>query len=187
MPKNPDKPLARKAARLMPQPTLRLVYTDYRKFRKMKVATIEKYESVIDLCFPDWWERNLNIISKDEILERHLSISTKNGPRGVGSTQANYAFRILRALFKYAQGRYEDVNLEPVVRRNPVNVLSSTRALNNCKRRTRDDTFILATPNKRTPSLSQTSANATTNQFENSGVHWHIHNLHRIYAKVTLK
>lgn len=135
MPRNPNSPLAPIAQRQMPEPTLRLVFEDYKRFRKIKAETLDNYESMLLRCLPDWFDRNLNEIRKDEILDRHEMLSQRNGPRGTGATEADSVFRVFRAIYSFAQGRYEDASLEPVVRRNPVNVLSACRAWNKSRRR----------------------------------------------------
>lgn len=135
MPRNPNRPLAPISERQMPEPTLRLVFEDYKRYRKIKAVTLEKYESMLLRCLPDWLDRNLNDIRKDEILERHTALSQRNGPRGMGAAEANRVFAVLRAIYRFAEGRYEDAMLEPVVRRNPVNVLNACRAWNKSSRR----------------------------------------------------
>lgn len=135
MPRNLMNSLAPKADREMPEPTLRLVLQDYKRFRKIKAETLDKYESMLLRCLPDWFDRNLNEIRKDEILDRHEMLSRRNGPRGSGSAEADAVFRVFRAIYRFAEGRYEDEFLEPVVRRNPVNVLNACRAWNKSRRR----------------------------------------------------
>lgn len=135
MPRNPSNPLAPVTERAMPEPTLRVVFADYKRMRRIKQATLEQYENQIERCFPDWWDRDLNDIRKDEILDRHLELSNRNGPRGTGATEANRAFAVLRAVYRFAEGRYEDARLEPVIRRNPVAALTACKAWNKSKRR----------------------------------------------------
>lgn len=136
MPRNPDNPLAPKATRQMPEPTLRRVFEDYKNIRKIKKETITAYEEVLNRCLPDWWDRNLNHIGKEEILTRHFELTNRNSAKGKGDRQANLAFKILGAIFRYAQGRYEDENHNPIVRNRPTDVLTACRAWNKSRRRT---------------------------------------------------
>jgi len=103
--------------------------------RRLKESTLRQYENQINRCFPDWLDRNLNEIRRDEILDRHLELSQRNGPRGSGATEADRAFAVLRSVYRFAEGRYEDARLEQVVRRNPVTALTACKAWNKSKRR----------------------------------------------------
>jgi integrase len=68
-----------------------------------------------------WAALPLSKITKDMIEQRHAEIGRTSPAR------ANYTMRFLRALFNFAQERYE-VNGEPLVPVNPVTRLSRARA-----------------------------------------------------------
>jgi integrase len=103
--------------------TLKEVYLDYLKARKsLKASTLYDYERVMNVAFGDWQAKPILSITKTMIAARH----TKLGERS--EARANGAMRVLRALFNFAAGEYEDAKGRSLVLENPVKRLSHTRA-----------------------------------------------------------
>lgn len=109
--------------------TLREVFNEYLNTRKLKPGTIKDYKRVMSETFSDWQDKPLQSLTKDLISERHKERGKQSKAR------ANNAMRVLRALFNFAEAKYEDsagITLFPA---NPVKRLSKTRAWYTVKRR----------------------------------------------------
>ena len=102
--------------------TLKQAWDDYRANRVLTVHTLRSYKSLLRSIFHDWMCRPIESITKAEIEERFTTVSGKNG-----KCTANYAFRLMRALFNYAQVKYEDSSGKRLIERNPVSRLSELR------------------------------------------------------------
>lgn len=127
--------VAEKQANKVQVITLEQVFQDYLKARKsLKPNTRYDYQNVINLAFADWKNKPLLSITKDHIVRRHTSLGTERG-----TAYANVAMRIMRALFNFAAGQYEDSNGRSLILENPVRRLSQTRAWYRVERR---QTFI---------------------------------------------
>jgi integrase len=118
--KNPN---ALKKAYLAKQITLQQCLDEYLKSRSsLKETTAKSYVSILNQYLGDWLNKPLLQIRRDHIEDRHKAIG-KTFP-----TSANKVMRIVRALFEYAHGKYEDENGDPVFAHNPVKRLSHARA-----------------------------------------------------------
>jgi integrase len=103
--------------------TLREVHAAYMKARKnLAASTTRDYHRLVNVYVPDWLDRPMATITKDDIEERHAAIGKRSGP-----AQANYLARLLRALFYFANEKYS-TDGEPFIPVNPVKRLSSARA-----------------------------------------------------------
>lgn len=110
--------------------TLIEVFNDFLEARKsLKPVTIHDYQRVIREAFADWHKRPLLKITKDMVAKRHRLLGEKSHAR------ANLAMRVLRALFNFAAGEYEDENSQSLILENPVSRLSHTRAWYRIERR----------------------------------------------------
>ncbi|HYW04395.1 MAG TPA: tyrosine-type recombinase/integrase [Gammaproteobacteria bacterium] len=110
--------------------TLQEVLEDYLRVRKdLKPGTIHDYRRHLRESFPDWAGRPLVAISKDAVARRHQKIGERSPAR------ANNAMRVLRALFNFARGQYEDADGNSLFPENPVDRLSHTRAWFRVERR----------------------------------------------------
>jgi integrase len=112
------------------QITVGQLFEQYKQSRKLKPSTLANYDKVVARCFPDWLPMKVTDITRDMIDRKHKALSSTPGPRGSGQAQADLAMRILRALFKYAEDRYQDAKGNSVVI-NPVRRV----AWNNVARR----------------------------------------------------
>jgi integrase len=128
-------PIAEKQATKVQSATLQAVFEDYLKTRKaLKPKTLYDYKRVIDIAFKDWQSKPLLSITKDKVVKRHTLLAEQNGP-----AYANLSMRMLRALFNFAAGQYEDSQGKSLITENPVRRLSQTRAWYRIERR---QTFI---------------------------------------------
>lgn len=110
--------------------TLRQVLDDYITARKsLKPSTAQDYRKRLHELFPDWAEMPITAISRDMVAQRHSSIGARS------PAQANKGMRILRALFNFAAGAYEDDSGGPILTDNPVKRISHTRAWYRIERR----------------------------------------------------
>lgn len=130
-------PIAEKRAAKMREVTLKEVFGDYLQTRKsLKQKTIYDYTRVLNIAFENWRNRPLTCITKDKVAKLHQSLGNEHG-----EAYANLAMRVLRALFNFAAGQYEDSQGRSLIIDNPVKRLSQTRAWYRIERR---QTFIKA-------------------------------------------
>lgn len=130
-------PIAEKQALKLSVITLEQVFEDYKKARKsLKHNTLYNYERVLNIGFAGWKSKPFLSITKDKVAKHHEKLGKEHG-----EAYANLAMRLLRALFNFAEGQYEDSQGKSVVTENPVKRLSQTRAWYRVERR---QTFIKA-------------------------------------------
>ena len=128
-------PIAEKQAQKMSVITLEQVFNDYKQARKsLKHNTLYNYERVLNIGFAGWKSKPFLSITKDKVAKHHEKLGKEHG-----EAYANLAMRLLRALFNFAEGQYEDSQGRSVVTENPVKRLSQTRAWYRVERR---QTFI---------------------------------------------
>lgn len=109
--------------------TLGEVYADYLQARKsLKPGSLEAYRYVM-LDLKDWQSKPLGDITRDMVASRHRQIGQRSEAR------ANLAMRLLRALFNFAAGEYEDERGNSLFPDNPVTRISHTRAWFRVERR----------------------------------------------------
>ncbi|WED42022.1 tyrosine-type recombinase/integrase [Legionella cardiaca] len=119
-----DNPIAEKKANKIKSMTLNEVFDDYLKARKdLKSLTLKDYQSVLKQVMPDWMDRALINITREMIAKRHAQYGQTNS-----KARANYAMRVLRAVFNFAVHEYQLENGQPVIAINPVEYLSHTRS-----------------------------------------------------------
>ena len=111
--------------------TLKQVLDDYITSRgtNLKANTTKNYLGTYNGYLKDWGNKELLNINRDMVEKRHRKI-TKQSP-----TRANTTMRLLRALFNYAMGEYEDAKHNPIILHNPVSRLSHVKAWNREKRK----------------------------------------------------
>ncbi|HAT3859885.1 TPA: tyrosine-type recombinase/integrase [Legionella pneumophila] len=124
-------PIAEKKASTIIKVTLNEVFKDYLKTRKtLKPKTISNYQQILDKGFTSWKHKPILSITKDRITKYHEKLGKEHG-----EAYANLAMRILRALFNFAAGQYEDAKGNSLILENPVKRLSQTRAWYRVERR----------------------------------------------------
>ena len=130
-------PIAEKQALKINSITLDEVFNDYKQARKsLKHNTLYNYERVLTIAFAGWENKPFLSITKDKVDKHHEKLGKENG-----EAYANLAMRLLRALFNFAAGQYEDAQGKSLITENPVKRLSQTRAWYRVERR---QTFIKA-------------------------------------------
>ena len=123
-------PIAEKKAKQVTDITLQQTFDDYLKARKaLKPLTIKDYHRCMLEVFDDWRKKKLLDITKDMVAKRHAKFGQKSQAR------ANLAMRLLRAIFNFAMGEYEDATGKAFIIENPVKRLSHTRAWYRVDRR----------------------------------------------------
>jgi integrase len=128
-------PIAEKQSAKATIVTLNEVFHAYLNARKsLKPKTLYDYKNVIRVAFADWKNRTLLSITKDKVAKHHEKLGETHG-----AAYANQAMRVLRALFNFAAGQYEDVAGRSLITENPVRRLSQARAWYRVERR---QTFI---------------------------------------------
>lgn len=131
---NPNK---KKRDRRRKKATLEDAYSDYVDGRGVKGGTLENYERSMRMYLCRWKNRELSEISRDEVRRHYLACSKKS------ASATTSAFRLLRAIFNYADGNYLDTDGKPILLDNPVKELSRKRLWSKSKARSsrlrRDD------------------------------------------------
>ena len=123
-------PNAEKKAERARSVTLGEVFADYLKARKnLKARTIADYHALMEKAFKDWQRKPLVEITRDMVASRHRKLGERSEAR------ANLAMRLLRALFNFAAGEYEDERGMSLFPDNPVTRISHTRAWYAVERR----------------------------------------------------
>jgi integrase len=113
--------------------TLNQVFEDYIISRGTNLVedTIANYRSAYEHYLKeDWGKKELLAISRDMVEEKHRNITDGSSKRKGTPTRANTVMRIVRAIFNYAMGKYEDAKGEPIILHNPVSRLSHVKAWN---------------------------------------------------------
>ena len=106
-------------------------FADYLKARKdLKPKTLEDYRRVFDKALADWKAKPLLSINKDMVAKRHTKLGQENG-----EAWANLCIKVLRAVFNFAIGQYEDSQGRSLITDNPVKRLSQSRAWYRVERR----------------------------------------------------
>lgn len=128
-------PIAEKKATKVRAITLKEAFQDYLSIRKtLKSKTCYDYQGVMENAFADWQSKPLLSITKDKIAQRHSLLGEQRG-----CAYANFAMRLLRAIFNFSASQYEDTQGRSLITENPVKRLSQTRAWYKVERR---QTFI---------------------------------------------
>ena len=109
--------------------TLQKVFDDYCVSKhNVKSSTMKNYTSIFNTYLGDWKKKPLGEISRDMVEKRHRDIGQGNSKFYIASpTRANTTMRLVRALFNYAMGQYEDNKGEPLFLHNPVMRITSQK------------------------------------------------------------
>lgn len=97
----------------------------------LKVTTMTAYRNFMKSPLADWTNKLLVELTKDNVGERHRTLTRDNGPG-----TADGVMRFLRSLLNFAMAEFEALDGTPLLPYNPVDRLSQTRAWNRPKRRT---------------------------------------------------
>ena len=108
--------------------TLQRVFRDYSQSKhNIKSSTMKNYNSLMDNYLHDWTKPPLGDIRSDMVEQRHRDIGKGSKKFKASPTRANTTFRLVRALFNYAMGQYEDSKGEPLFLHNPVMRITSQK------------------------------------------------------------
>lgn len=119
-----DDPIAEKKINKIKSITLKEAFHDYLKARKdLKPLTIKDYQSILKQVISDWFDKPLMNITREMIAKRHAQYGQTNS-----KARANYAMRVLRAVFNFAAHEYQLEDGQPIIAINPVEYLSHTRS-----------------------------------------------------------
>ena len=111
--------------------TLQKVLDDYSISKHtLKANTLSNYKSIIDNYLSDWKKNPISDISRDMIEKRHRDITQGNRKFEASPSRANTTMRVVRALFNYAIGQYEDSRGEPIILHNPVSRITHNKSWN---------------------------------------------------------
>ncbi|MEW8255013.1 MAG: integrase arm-type DNA-binding domain-containing protein [Candidatus Thiodiazotropha taylori] len=110
--------------------TLSEVFEIYLKVRSsLKETTVRDYRRLMKEIFKDWQDRELRNITKEMVQKRHQEYGKRSQAR------ANNAMRLLKAIFNFARGQYEDNQGRSLFPENPVDRLSHLKAWFRVERR----------------------------------------------------
>jgi len=110
--------------------TLGEVFELYLKVRSgLKASTLKDYQRLMNEVLKDWHNRELRDITKDMVQKRHRDYGERSQAR------ANNAMRLLKAIFNFARGQYEDSQGRSLFPENPVDRISHVKAWYRVERR----------------------------------------------------
>lgn len=110
-------------------PTLDQAYNDYITERKLTKSTLDSYKKSLKYL-STLKSTKLNAISRHDTVDAFNEIS-KASP-----AQANAAMRMLRAIYNWASFHYIDADEKPLIKDNPVHILTAKKQWNRVKSRT---------------------------------------------------
>jgi integrase len=110
--------------------TLEQAFESFLSIRELKARTQKDYQKFMSSVFSDWGKRRITDINSDMVSDRH-----KNLVKEIGKAQANQAFRFMRSLLNYCIAKYRDSDSSPLIKYNPVKILTETRQWAKVNRR----------------------------------------------------
>lgn len=142
-------PKAGKAEAEKLETTLWQAYQQYIEARKadggLRPKTLSVYESALRRCFPDWLDRPVAKITRDDVISRFRELATTQGPRskeGGAKAQASQAMRVLRTVLNFTHDSFEDEEGNSLMPANPVKKLTQVHRGWNKVSRKEDDVII---------------------------------------------
>ena len=125
-----DTEEAKKKADKSKAVTLEQAFESFLSIRELKPRTQKDYQKFMSSVFSDWGKRRITDINSDMVSDRH-----KNLVKEIGKAQANQAFRFMRSLLNYCIAKYRDSDSSPLIKYNPVKILTETRQWAKVNRR----------------------------------------------------
>jgi integrase len=114
--------------------TLQKVFEDYSISKhNLASSTLNNYISILDNYLNDWKKKAISEITRDMVEQRHRDITQGKGKFNGSTSRANTTMRLVRALFNYAKGQYEDSRGEPLFVHNPVDRITHNKGWNKEK------------------------------------------------------
>ena len=110
--------------------TLKQAFDEFLEKRDLKERTIWDYQRAMDISFKNWKRKRIIDVTR-EMVSRHY---TKLGDQ-IGKAQANQSMRFLRSLINFAAGQYENGDGKPLIKDNPVSIITQTKTWYRVERR----------------------------------------------------
>jgi integrase len=110
--------------------TLQQAFDEFLEKRELKERTIWDYQRAMDISFKNWKRKRIVDVTR-EMVSRHY---TKLGDQ-IGKAQANQSMRFLRSLINFAAGQYENGDGKPLIKDNPVSIITQTKTWYRVERR----------------------------------------------------
>lgn len=111
-------------------PTLMVAYQDYINERNLKGKTVISYNKQMNNYLSGFQNIRLSEITRQDIVTKFKEI-TKVSP-----AQANGSMRLLRAIYTWAEFTYTDEDEQPLLKDNPIKILTAKKLWNNIKAKT---------------------------------------------------
>lgn len=125
-----EDPISAEKEKLIKTVTLGQAFEIYLKVRSgLKESTVKDYRRLMKEVFGKWQNKELGDITKDMVQKRHHDYGKRSQAR------ANNGMRLLKALFNFAKGQYEDSQGRSLFPENPVDRLSHIKAWYRVERR----------------------------------------------------
>jgi len=102
--------------------TLGQAFEEFLSTRQLKPRSVKDYRRFMESALSAWTNRAVIDVTRDMVSRRHKQLG-----ESIGAAQANSAFRFMRSLINFCIGKYEDVDGSPLVKHNPVLILTQTR------------------------------------------------------------
>ncbi len=109
---------------------LKQAFDEFLEKRDLKERTIWDYQRAMDISFKTWKRKRIVDVTR-EMVSRHY---TKLGDQ-IGKAQANQSMRFLRSLINFAAGQYENGDGKPLIKDNPVSIITQTKTWYRVERR----------------------------------------------------
>lgn len=109
--------------------SLREVYEDYTKTKKLSASTRLSYRRNIETYLSSYQKKPLSRINEEDVKKEHRRISQAS------PAQADSTMRFLRALFNFAKYEYRGLENSYLFEHNPVQILSHQSLWNKVPRR----------------------------------------------------
>ena len=110
--------------------TLQQAFDEFLEKRDLKERTVWDYQRAMDISFKTWKRKRIIDVTR-EMVSRHY---TKLGDQ-IGKAQANQSMRFLRSLINFAAGQYENGDGKPLIKDNPVSIITQTKTWYRVERR----------------------------------------------------
>lgn len=97
-------------------PTLQIVLDEYCECKRLRPRTEKQYRAFLKRSCDDWLEMEVTGITKHMMIQKYNSVMENVTARATsgGKGQANGLFRVLRALFRWAEIFYDIKLLNPI-------------------------------------------------------------------------
>ena len=110
--------------------TLQQAFDEFLEKRDLKERTVWDYQRAMNISFKIWKRKRIIDVTR-EMVSRHY---TKLGNQ-IGKAQANQSMRFLRSLINFAAGQYENGDGKPLIKDNPVSIITQTKTWYRVERR----------------------------------------------------